>query len=78
MVGKPAFVKEVIYEDLKAFYNIWQKANDPKIQKMVGEFFSYIANFESKQPLTYRARENARVSSVEILGRLPFSKVLFP
>jgi hypothetical protein len=48
MVGKPAFVKEVVYEDLKAFYNMWQKANDPKIQKVMGEFFSYVVNLESK------------------------------
>jgi len=48
MVGKPAFVKEVVYEDLMAFYNMWQKANDPKIQKVMGEFFSYVVNLESK------------------------------
>jgi len=48
MVGKHAFVKEVVYKDLTAFYNMWQKASDPKLQKVMGEFFSYVVNLESK------------------------------
>jgi len=48
MVGKPAFVKEVVYEDLKAFCSMWQKATDPEVQKVMGEFFSFVLNLESK------------------------------
>ena len=48
MVGKHAFVEEVVYKDLMAFYNMWQKASDPKIQKVMGEFLSYIVNQELK------------------------------
>lgn len=47
MAGKPTFVKEVVYEDL-AFCSMWQKSNDPKIQKVMGEFFSYVVNLESR------------------------------
>ena len=48
IAGKPTFVKEVVYQDLKAFNSMWQKTNDPKIQKVMGEFFSYVVNLESK------------------------------
>lgn len=48
MIGKPTFMKEVVYEDLKAFCSMWQKAGDPKIQKVMAEFFSFVVNLESK------------------------------
>ncbi len=48
MVGKHTFVKEVVYKDFTAFYNMWQKASDPKVQKVMAEFFSYVVNLESK------------------------------
>jgi len=48
IVGKPTFVKEVVYADLNAFNSMWQKASDPKVQKVFGEFFSYVVNLESK------------------------------
>jgi len=48
IAGKPTFVKEVIYADLNAFNSLWQKASDPSIQKVMGEFFSYVVNLESK------------------------------
>jgi hypothetical protein len=48
MVGKPGFAKEVVYTDLNAFNSMWQKANDPKVQKVMAEFFSYVINLESK------------------------------
>jgi hypothetical protein len=48
IAGKPTFVKEVIYPDLNAFNSLWQKASDPNIQKVMGEFFSYVVNLESK------------------------------
>jgi len=46
--GKPAFVKEMVYEDMKAFDSIQAKMGDPEIQKVVGEFFSYVVNLETK------------------------------
>ena len=39
ITGKPTLMKEAIYEDLKAFYSLRQKTNDPKIQKVTGEFY---------------------------------------
>jgi len=48
IAGKPTFMKEVVYSDLNAFNSMWQKANDPQIQKVMGEFFSYVVNLESK------------------------------
>jgi hypothetical protein len=49
MVGKPMFVKEVVYEDLKAFCSMWQRTTtDTEIQKVNAEFFSYVVNLESR------------------------------
>lgn len=48
MAGKPTFVKEVVYEDLRAFCSMWQKASDPKVQRVMGKFFSYAVNVESR------------------------------
>jgi hypothetical protein len=48
VAGKPTFVKEVVYEDMKAFCSMQGKLNGPEIQKVIGEFFSYIVNLETK------------------------------
>jgi len=48
IAGKPIFTKEVVYTDLNAFNSMWQKANYPRIQRVMGEFFSYAINLESK------------------------------
>jgi len=48
IAGKPTFVKEVVYKDLKSFVSMWQKSAYPKIQKVMGEFFSYAVNLESR------------------------------
>jgi len=41
-------LKEVVHGDLKAFYSMWSKAGDPAVQKVFGEFFSFVVNLESK------------------------------
>jgi hypothetical protein len=49
IVGKPAFVKEVVFADLNGFNSMVQKVlSDPKAQKVMGEFYSYVVNLESK------------------------------
>ena len=49
IVGKPMFVKEVIFEDLNAWNSMMQKyLTDPKIQQLMGTFFSYTVNLETK------------------------------
>ena len=49
IVGKPMFVKEVTFADLNAWNSFGQKYfSDPKIQKVMGEFFSYVVNLETK------------------------------
>lgn len=48
VAGKPTFIKEVVYEDMKAFCSMQGKLGGPEIQKVVGEFFSYIINLETK------------------------------
>jgi hypothetical protein len=48
VAGKPTFVKEVVCADLNAFNSMWQKASDPMVQKVFGEFFSYVGDLESK------------------------------
>lgn len=44
----PTFIKEVVYEDMKAFCSMQGKLAEPKIKKVVGEFFSYVTNLETK------------------------------
>jgi hypothetical protein len=49
IVGKPMFVKEVTFADLNAWNSLMLKYfSDPKMQKVMGEFFSYVVNLESK------------------------------
>lgn len=48
VAGKPTFVKELVCEDMKAFCSMQGKLGDPEIQRVVGEFFSYIMNLETK------------------------------
>jgi hypothetical protein len=49
IVGKPMFVKEVTFADLNAWNSLMQKyLSDPKIQKVMSEFFSYVVNLETK------------------------------
>ena len=42
VAGKPTFVKEVVYEDMKTFCSMQEKLSEPETQKVVGESFSYI------------------------------------
>jgi hypothetical protein len=48
-VGKPLFVKVVTFEELNAWTSLMNKYfSDPKMQEIMGIFFSYTANLESK------------------------------
>lgn len=49
IVGKPMLVKEVTFADLNAWNSLMQKyLSDPNMQKIMGEFFSYTVNLETK------------------------------
>ena len=48
IAGKPSFTMEVEYENLDAFNNQWQKVDDPQIAEVMGGFFSFAINLESR------------------------------
>jgi len=48
VAGKPTFTKEIVYVDMKAFCSMQGKLGEPEIQKVVGEFFRYVMNLETK------------------------------
>jgi len=48
VAGKPTFIKEVVYEDMKAFCSMQGKLSESEIQSVFGEFFFYIVNLETK------------------------------
>jgi hypothetical protein len=49
ITGKPMFVKEVTFADLNAWSSFMQKyLSDLKMQKVMGEFYSYAVNLETK------------------------------
>jgi len=48
IAGKPTFIKEVVYEDMKAFCSMQGKLGAPDVQKVFGEFFSFVVNLETK------------------------------
>lgn len=48
VAGRPTFVKEVVYEDMKAFCSVQGKLGGPDVQKVLGEFFSFVVNLETK------------------------------
>ena len=49
IVGKPMFVKAVTFADLNAWTSAMNKYfSDPKMQEIMGKFFSYTVNLETK------------------------------
>jgi hypothetical protein len=49
VAGKPMVVKELTFADLNAWTSFMQKyLSDPKMQKIVGEFYSFTVNLETK------------------------------
>jgi len=48
IAGRPTFIKEVVYKDMKAFCSMQGKLGAPEVQKVLGEFFSFVVNLETK------------------------------
>jgi len=49
IVGKPMFVKAVTFADLNSWTSLMNKyLSDTKMQEIMGKFFSYTANLETK------------------------------
>ena len=48
VAGKPTFIKEVVYKNMEAFCSMQAKLGQPEIQRVIGQFFSFIINLEIK------------------------------
>lgn len=48
VAGRPTFIKEVVYENMEAFCSMQGKMGEAEIQKVIGRFFSYVVNLETK------------------------------